>query len=431
MSIIIYKDTNANAIFIEDSNGAQFLNSLQATVDNGFCSVSDLARTIQIITDASYDMFVDENGNGYGNNAVEVCNALNALFVSSGAAGTELPSITSNLTINMVQGQTLNYELTADFGVGYEWDLSSVPGVVTVEGNIRKIIGGFGLTAGTYNIPVKAVNYNGEDSKTVVLTVDSPPFANTKSINFNQNDYLGANAALLDNVLGRTGNGSGSSDAWTISFWFKPGTSTNAAQTIFYFGRQDVQNQGYIQVKYNGVNNAGKKIELRYGTNNNRLTFFTPNLSLTVGSWQHIIITYDGGTTGSSSGDVSNYYSRFNFYINGSLVTKSSSNNNFGYTGNITGQNLRVGRWNSAQYLRNNCRVDELAVWGSDQSSNVSSIYNGGAPFNLNSLTPQPKHWWRMGDGDTFPTIQDNGSEANCPFVMYNMTAADIVSDVP
>jgi len=36
-----------------------------------------------------------------------------------------------------------------------------------------------------------------------------------------------------------------------------------------------------------------------------------------------------------------------------------------------------------------------------------------------------------MGDGDTYPFLQDNGSAANCVFQMYNMTSADIVSDTP
>ena len=75
--------------------------------------------------------------------------------------------------------------------------------------------------------------------------------------------------------------------------------------------------------------------------------------------------------------------------------------------------------------------VDELAVFDSDQSSNISDLYNSGAPFDLMTLTTKPKHWWRMGDGDTYPNLQDRGTEENCTFVMYNMTSANIVSDVP
>ena len=50
---------------------------------------------------------------------------------------------------------------------------------------------------------------------------------------------------------------------------------------------------------------------------------------------------------------------------------------------------------------------------------------------DLSTLGTQPKHWWRMGDGDTYPYLQDSGTVGNCTFQMYNMTASDIVNDVP
>ena len=183
--ITIYKDSSANAIFIEDANGVQFVNSLQATIENGFCSIQDLARGIEIVTDEPFDSFEDENGNSYGNNSTEVCNALNAIFSSSGTPTENAPNITSSLAISLVEGETLNYELTADYGVAYEWDLSNVSGVATVEGNVRKLVGGSSLVAGTYNIPVKAINYNGEDSEVLVLTVGTPLFLEQqKSVRF-------------------------------------------------------------------------------------------------------------------------------------------------------------------------------------------------------------------------------------------------------
>ena len=114
------------------------------------------------------------------------------------------------------------------------------------------------------------------------------------------------------------------------------------------------------------------------------------------------------------------------------MVSSGSwSNSNFGYTGGLDPDNFRVGRYASGNYMQNGCKVDELAIWDSDQTANISSIYNSGVPHDLSLLGTQPKHWWRMGDGDTYPNLQDNGTEANCTFVMYNMTSADIVSDVP
>ena len=425
--IIVYKDIDARSVFIKDSNGAQFVNSLQAVSSNNKVSIHDVVKDEEIVTEVDFDQFVKQDeSTPYGTDLIETVNNLNVEFTLSGSSEGEIPSIKSSLAISLVEGEVLNYELLTDYGVGYEWDLSNVPGVVTVEGNSRKLVGGSSLATGTYTIPVKAINYNGEDSKTVTLTVSTPPFSNTKSINFANQDWLGANASLLSNTLGRSGNGSGSSEAWSIGFWFK-GSTQSQGQVVMYYGANDTVNNGYIQVMQ--INSNGSKLlRLRYGSNNNNLKIQTLPGSITPGTWQHILITYDGGTTGSGSSSLNNYYSRFKIYIDNTLQSTNNAHQNYGYTGSIPGDNFRVGRFVSGNYMRD-CRVDELAIWDSEQSSNVSSIYNSGTPHDLTSLSP--KHWWRMGDGDTFPYLQDSGSAANCVFQMYNMTVADIVSDTP
>ena len=427
MSTTIYRDNEANAIFIEDANGAQFLNSLHATVDNNLVSITDTAKNFDLVSGLDHTDIVDQNGDVYGATPTEACDALNAIFQTSGSTG-EVPLITSNTTINLTTGDTLNYELTADYGVAYEWD--SLPaGVVTVDGNVRKLIGGSNLSAGTYTTTAKAINYFGEDSETITINVSSPPFSNTKSVQFQNQDWLGANASLLNSILGRSGNGSGSSDAWSISFYWK-GSSANQGQTIFYFGDNDVANGGYIQVMQ--VNSSGNKlIRLKYGSNNNNLRLQTGAGTITTNTWHHILITYDGGTTGSSSADINDYYSRFKIFVDGVEQTTNNSNSNFGYTGSLDPDNLRVGRFSSGNYMRNGSKVDELAFWGSDQSGSISNIYNGGTPFDLTTLSSPPPHWIRMGDGDTYPLLQDSGTVGNCIFQMYNMTVADIVNDVP
>ena len=357
-------------------------------------------------------------------------NELNALFQNTGTSTGNVPNITSSIAISLVEGQTLNYELTDDYGTEYEWDTSAVSGVVVTSDNRRKIIGGSSLTAGTYNIPVKAINYNGEDSETIVLTVSTPPFANTKSIKFDNLDYLSGNASLVDASLGRTSNGAGSSDAWTISLWVKPvGTQNN--QTLFYFGGNDNNNEGHIWLRYYG-GSSFEGVMLEYGTANNNLKMLMPFQSIPRNQWTHLVVTYDGGTTGSASGNMSTYYSRFKFYANGVLKSTGNTHQNFGYSGSIKDELFHAGKKGaSTSYIRDGGKLDEIAIWNSDQSANISSIYSGGSPSDLSLLAAQPKHWWRMGDGDTYPNIQDVGTEANCTFVMYNMTSADIVNDVP
>ena len=428
MSIKIYKDSSANAIFIEDANGVQFLNSLQASISGTDCNITDLAKNIELVSDSVYTEFIDENNDPYGNDSTEVCNALNAIFQASGTPTDNLPSITSSLTASLVEGETLNYELTADYGVGYEWDLSNVSGVTTVEGNDRKLVGGSGLSAGTYNIPVKAINYNGEDSETIVLTVDDAPYVNAKSLKFNNSDFL-STIANTSNPFYRASNGAGASDAWTLSTYFKGGSSGNSEQTILSFGGQDADNEGRVHLFWDNSAND-RFICLEYGSNNNNITLKTPADSFTNGSWRNIIITYDGGTTGSSSGSINDYYGRFEIWINGVSQTLTTSNANYGFSAGMTDDAFYVAEaCFGAKHLKNNSYVDEVALWSSDQTANVSDIYNSGTPHDLSALSSAPEHWWRMGDGDTYPTIQDNIGSLN--FIMNNMTSSDIVSDVP
>ena len=430
MTIKVFRDSDSLSVFFQEGIvGAWPFNSLQA-IGNGDDSVSirNLAKEYTDgtdffeIVDVPFGDFEDNTGTAYGSSEAEAVNSLNAAFSASGSPNVP-PDITSPLSISLTTGETLNYELVAAGGVGYEWE--NLPsGITTVEGNVRKLLGGSGLSAGTYTFTATAINYFGTDTETITLTVSDPPFNDTKSVNFVQQDYLGANADMLQNVLGRGGNGSGPDDAWTISFWFKGGTNNNNNQTIFYFGGNDLSNSGRIQLTYRGGDGS---MRLFYGSSSNNLKLDTPNLSLPQGSWHHVLVTYNGGTTGTSSGDLDDYYSRFSIWIDGANQTTTNTNDNYGYSSVIPAENLRVGRLNG-NYMRDNCRVDELAVWSSDQSSKVSDIYNSGAPGDLDLLSTPPGHWWRMGDGDTYPVLQDAGG---AHFVMYNMTVADIVTDTP
>lgn len=432
MAVRIYRDLNANAVVIEGSSvGMKFTNELQA-VGNGDDTISIHNPSKETEEDflesynLDYSEYLDGNGDPLGANEEDTVNALNAIFRNTGIGVGAAPVITSPTTINLVTGDSLNYELTATDGVGYEWE--NLPaGVTTVEGNIRKLIGGSSLIPNTYNFTAKAVNYFGEDSETISLIVSSPTFSNTKSIQFNNNDNLNANASLLSSVLGRAGNGSGSSDAWTISFYFKAGTSNNTKQTILYYGGDDADNESHIRLTYKGNQN---RLEFRYGSNNNHLLLDTATGTLPSGTWKHLVLTYDGGTTGVSSGDIASYYGRFEIFIDGVSVLTTNSHSNFGTAQAVLGEVFRIGRnGNGRNYMRKNCKIDEFAVWNSDQTTNVAAIYNGGVPHDLFLLANQPTHWWRMGDGDTFPTLQDSVGSAD--FTMLNMTAADIVSDVP
>ena len=428
--IKIYKNVAANSIFIEDPNGARFINSLQAVrldPNNNKLSIFDNVENIYLVYEQDFSLFVNENGQQWGGDAGEAEGELNAIFQDSGTGTTNLPVITSPLVVEKVQGATLSYELTANFGVGTEWDLTSVDGVTTVDGNMRRLIGGSNLPLGSYNIPVKSINYNGEDSQVLVLNVTQPAFANTFSVDFENNNWLGGNAGILQNVFGRPGNGSGASDAWTWAQYIRAGSFNSNAQTLFYCGSADVSNGGHIYIRVRGNDDS---LEVRYGSDFNFIKLRTQPGSLPVSAWTHIAVCYDGGATGSSSGNLNDYYSTIKIYINNVLQTTINSHSNFGYSGSIQTQNFRIGRYSSGNYLRAS-QLDEMCIFDSDQSANVGALYNNGVPFDLSTLSTSPLHWWRCGDGDTYPYMFDNGTANNLILQMYGMSAGSFVNNTP
>lgn len=435
MSLKVYRDEAANASVVETSAdgtlGMYFNNELRAIGNgDGTCSIINEPKSTESqdffeVSDLAFSEFLDQNGSALGADEASTCDALNAAFHNTGGAAGVSPSITSSLSVAVSDTDQINYILQAPNSVEVEW--GNLPAGLSVSStNRRNLIGSFSDGAGTYSVDVTAINYYGSETQTITFNVAST-FSNTKSINFNNQDYLGANASLLDGILGRSSNGSGSSDAWTIHLWFKAGVNS-AGQTVFYFGDNDTANGGHINLRFLG---GADELRMQYGTSSNYLRWQGSNAALSGTEWLHIMITYDGGATGSSSGSLNSYYSSFTIFIDGVDVTGAGtwSHNNYGYTGGIDSDNLRVGRYASGNYMRDNCRVDELAIWSTDQSSNISSIYSSGLTHDLAQLAAPPQHWWRMGDGDTYPNIQDNIGNAH--FVMYNMTVADIVTDAP
>tara|TARA_R110002110_G_scaffold7861_2_gene39728 strand:+ start:450 stop:1574 length:1125 start_codon:yes stop_codon:yes gene_type:complete len=81
--------------------------------------------------------------------------------------------------------------------------------------------------------------------------------------------------------------------------------------------------------------------------------------------------------------------------------------------------------------------IDEVAIWNVALDADaVTAIYNSGTPISLSSNSGDYDNsanlqaWWRMGDGDTYPTITDNSTNSNNG-TMTNMVAGDIEVDTP
>ena len=99
----------------------------------------------------------------------------------------------------------------------------------------------------------------------------------------------------------------------------------------------------------------------------------------------------------------------------------------------LTAEPFRVGSRGGPQPNPWNGNLDEVAVWDAVLTlAEIAAVYNAGVPADLllHSRAANLVGWWRMGDGDTFPTLQDS-SVSGFDGTMINMEVGDIVADVP
>jgi len=195
----------------------------------------------------------------------------------------------------------------------------------------------------------------------------------------------------------------------TFSMWIKP----TLASTDFALYVPSASDRAYTI----GVFNTGL---LRMQMQSSGLYVTTNTGVLSANVWQHILICIDLTLAFSSRGAI---------FVNGVDVT---SGNNLNLTTFVTSDgSLQFSGRNISSHLYYEGQMDEIAIWrGIDLRDDVATIYSN-KPTNLNNngLTA-PTTWYRMGDGDTFPTITDNGSGGN-DATMTNMDSADIVEDTP
>lgn len=234
-----------------------------------------------------------------------------------------------------------------------------------------------------------------------ILNVLSPSFVNEYSMSLDGVDeYMNV---ANNTTIGRTQNIS-------FSLWMK--SNSTAKQWIIGNPTSSDTGTGLF------IENTDILIfQLGDGTNdsyfNSRVSSFSTYAP--TGQWNHILATFDGTDA--------------KIFINGVLRNTWSPTTPYTISGWST---FYIGRRFANLSDMFNGNLDEVAMWDNDQSSNVSTIYNGGEPADLTSLSPLS--WWRMGDGDTWGgsswTLTDNGSGGN-DATSVNMEEADRVTDVP
>jgi hypothetical protein len=134
------------------------------------------------------------------------------------------------------------------------------------------------------------------------------------------------------------------------------------------------------------------------------------NIGFTYNTWHHLVGTYNDTTDD------------LKLYLDGVLKNTSTTSVDV----NSASVDLRIG-CSAVNSLFFQGGIDEVSLFNSELSSgDVSTIYNSGIPNDISSLNPVG--WWRCGDGDTSPTLTDNGSGGN-DGTMTNFTTFS--TDVP
>ena len=229
-----------------------------------------------------------------------------------------------------------------------------------------------------------------------VVPAAAASFSNTKSIDFDGgDDYM-----ISDNNIAVTRG--------TFQFWMK--TTTAASGTPFNF---TAAHHGYL------VESGGELYFWAITPMGNRL--YNSGDLLTDGEWHQILWTTEGASGESSS---------LKIYIDGEIVATQTQTSTYS---DVDAQ-LQLGRFNPYNWYAG--QMDEVAIWDVALDADaIAQIYNSGEPIDLSSdsgnydNSGDLQHWWRMGDGDTYPTIEDNAGSND--MTMTNMTSGDIELDVP
>ncbi len=185
------------------------------------------------------------------------------------------------------------------------------------------------------------------------------------------------------------GNAFTQTGAFSVSAWIK--TSTTSATSVLYksgvfqFGKDTWYNGGVGGAPNLSLTDSGGITKLfRNGVAPSGATVTVGTVvDLKDGNWHHIAFTYNGTNQGKyyTDGVVSYTYD----ITDGSWAGTLASNSNDLLIGKTT-----VANWNG--------NVSNISIYSSElTSAQVTTLYNNGKPFDLNTFAVTPVSWWRLG----------------------------------
>jgi parallel beta-helix repeat protein len=466
---------NTNNQYYDDSSGTILWSKPRATMNleiryfaNYSVQLLDvdtgevIATIAQSLTGSPFRFCI---GSNHGLAASEIPTNLTKASLSSSPSPsllTHAPDI-SNQTLNAVENSTINFTPSLDTSSNKVtmWAFENLPSWLVADESTGQITGTAPAYAGTagsgvndeYYVTVKVGNPFGIDTCTLTVSIAELLLNTTytKCIdNDNTNEWLQqVTNSLSQNPLRRNANGTGSSDAWTVSILQEFTGDTTGG---YLFAQGDSATGVGVRLFTNGNGN----LSFRYGNSTYKLWQSWNNGTLSTGNdvFHLITITYDGGTTGSDSAYLSDYFGRFNFYLTDldtkqtSQITPDSQNhNNDGVNQAIYGR-LTVG----GNYNNNYIMGGKVAAMSITNSALTLSEIQGDSTTGENGFALDPLGWktensitdpdqhkiWLMGDGvddndngDLYIRNQVDTTDNGSMLQMKNMTSDRIVNHTP
>lgn len=204
---------------------------------------------------------------------------------------------------------------------------------------------------------------------------------------------------------------------FTLSVWYKAPQQASYESILTNNYGTGQEGWGWMRTDFNGAVNGIAIYQSEPGQSNSYMSGFGyPGVTTSFqnNAWNHIMMSRTSTT--------------LTLYVNGSSVGSATTSLDFGVASLITAGQYRPD---------GGTFFDELAIWDSDQSSNITQIRDtSGAnpvPGNLASMSTKPVYWWRMGDDDSIgATSITNNSQATGGTLSLSLNnGAAVSTDVP
>ena len=197
--------------------------------------------------------------------------------------------------------------------------------------------------------------------------------------------------------------GDGTTDSpFSVSAWFNADTLT--AGERFTIGKYDSGAEWLLQARENFI------IFALYDSSN-QAYYLSTRYSATIdtGVWTNVIFTYDGSSDATGC----------KMYINGSLVTTTTTENNYTAMGNKS-SDLKIGARSGKEF---DGKMSNVQIWsgtltdggvsvGATAGGEVATIYNNGQPL-MTGTQPQAanlKAWYKLDQLNSYWDIAETGN---------------------